>query len=264
MLDASGSTDDQGITEYSWSTGGTGKTETVSFEQEGTEKVTVTVRDADGLESTATATVTVQPIVIPDPQHNFAKLYYRGTSNSWAHKEMELVADNTWQTTVTLTGAKGERFKLDASEDMSKTYGDKDDDGVLDARTAIYPGYKGVFTLTVNDAQLSYSLEKQGDAYTSRFASFHVAIADATSGWQVLPMKLVSNNVWYARVKLDGKTNQRLRFDIDGQGTKGKVYGDKDKNGVLDVGGTPVARSGKGYFIIKLNDKTMRYSIVAQ
>lgn len=48
-----------GMHRYSWSTGGSGKTATVSFEQEGTEKVSVTVRDADGLESTATATVKV-------------------------------------------------------------------------------------------------------------------------------------------------------------------------------------------------------------
>jgi len=264
VLDASGSTDDQGITEYSWSTGGSGKTETVSFEQEGTEKVSVTVRDADGLESTATATVKVEPIVIPDPQHNLAKLYYRGTSNSWAPQEMELVDDYTWQTTVTLTGAKGERFKLDASDDMSNTYGDKDDDGALDQRTVVYPGYKGVFTLTVNDQKMSYSLEKQGDAYTSRFASFHVAIADATSSWKVLPMKLVSNNIWYARVKLGGKASQRLRFDVAGNGNKGDLWGDSDKNGVAEKGGATIAKSGKGYYLIKLNDKTMRYSIVAQ
>lgn len=208
--------------------------------------------------------MTVLPPVIPDPQHNFAKLYYRGTSNSWAPQEMDLVADNTWQTTVTLTGAKGERFKLDASEDMSKTYGDKDDDGALDQRTVVYPGYKGVFTLRVNDQKMSYSLEKQGDAYTSRFASFHVAIADATSSWKVLPMKLVSNNIWYARVKLGGKASQRLRFDVAGNGNKGDLWGDSDKNGVAEKGGATIAKSGKGYYLIKLNDKSMRYSIVAQ
>ena len=77
-------------------------------------------------------------------------------------------------------------------------------------------------------------------------------------------MKLVSNNLWYIRVKLNDVANQRFRFDIGGQGTKGQVYGDKDVNGVLDLGGTPVAKSGKGYLIIKVNDKSMKYSVVAQ
>lgn len=73
----------------------------------------------------------------------------------------------------------GERFKLDASDDEQYLWR-RDDDGALDQRTVVHPGYKG-FSLTVNDQKMSYSTEKQGDAYTSRFASFHVAIADATS-----------------------------------------------------------------------------------
>ena len=267
VFDASGSTDDNAVTDYSWSSGGTAKTETVTFNSVGTEKVTVTVEDADGLSSTATATVVVKAKEVPQPSFvsTFKKLYYRGTSNSWAAQSMDLVADHTWQTTVTLTGAKTERFKIDASEDMSKVYGDRNDDGVLDANTVTYPGCKGVFTLTVNDETMAYTLEKQGDPYAAKLETLYFSMpATSGKGWTAQPMKLVDDNVWYIRVKLNDVASQRFRFDITGQGTKGQVYGDKDKNGVLDVGGTPIAQSGKGYFIIKLNDKSMKYSVVAQ
>ena len=66
------------------------------------------------------------------------------------------------------------------------------------------------------------------------------------------------------RVKLDNVANQRFRFDIGGLGVRSQILGDSDKNGVVDVGGAPIAKSGKGYFIIKLNDKSMKYSIIAQ
>lgn len=83
-------------------------------------------------------------------------------------------------------------------------------------------------------------------------------------GWDYQPMKLVSNNLWYVRVKLDGKADQRFRFDIGGNGLKNEVLGDSDKNGVVEKGGAPIIKSGKGYHLIKLNDKIMKYSVVAQ
>ena len=122
MFDASGSTDDTEVTGYSWSTGGNGKTETVTFDQVGTHYVELTVTDGEGLTASATATVNVEKKPIPDDYiSNFKQLSYRGTSNGWAAQAMELVADHTWQTTITLTGAWRERFKLAASADMSET-----------------------------------------------------------------------------------------------------------------------------------------------
>ena len=269
VLDASGSSDDQGIVDYRWSTGGTGKTESVTFNDVGIQKVTVTVTDADGLSASASATVKVEQKPIPDPLHNVAELYYRGTSNSWAPQQLELVADNTWQATIHLTGQKNERFKIDAlvnpDDEQRAAYGDRNDDGSLESNTSIFPGYKGTFTLTVNDQDMSYTLEKQGDAYAKKLKTLYLAMPSASGkGWEYQPMKLVSNNLWYVRVKLDGKANQRFRFDIGGLGVKSQIFGDSDKNGVVDAGGTPIAKSGKGYVIIKLNDKIMKYSVVAQ
>ena len=267
VFDASASTDDNGVTDYSWSSGGVAKTETVTFNSVGTEKVTVTVQDADGLSSTATATVVVKAKEVPQPSYlsNFKKLSYRGTSNSWAAQEMTLIADHTWQTTITLTGVKNERFKIDASEDMSKAYGDRNDDGNMELNTSIFPGYRGVMTLTVNDETMAYTLEKQGEPYAANLESlFYTAPKSTGKGWDYLPMKLISNNLWYVRVKWSDVANQRFRFDIGGLGVRSQILGDSDKNGVVDAGGAPIAKSGKGYFIIKLNDKSMKYSIIAQ
>ena len=49
-----------------------------------------------------------------------------------------------------------------------------------------------------------------------------------------------------------------------GNGQKNEVLGDSDKNGVVEKGGAPITKSGKGYYLIKLNDKSMKYSVVAQ
>lgn len=265
VFDASGSTDDTEVTGYSWSTGGNGRTETVTFDQVGTHYVELTVTDGEGLTASATATVNVEKKPIPDDYiSNFKQLSYRGTSNGWAAQAMELVADHTWQTTITLTGAWRERFKLDASEDMSETYGDRDDDGGLDKNTVIYPGYRGTFTLTVNDQTMSYTLEKQGQPYVSNIDSLYYSAPKTTGrGWDVLPMKLVADHLWYIRVKWNDIEKQRFRFDLTGQAISSEVPGDRNNSGIADVGGLPIYKAGKGYFIIKLNDRTMKYSILA-
>ena len=266
VLDASGSSDDNGISGYSWSTGGVGKTEALTFDTAGSYPVTVTVTDSAGLSSSATAIITVEKPVTPEPYlSNFKQVTYRGTANSWAAQKMELVADYTWQTSITLTGSLTERFKLDVSEDMTKTYGDRNDDGVVESGSVIYPGYKGTYTLTFNDQSMSYTLVKQGVPYSSQQASFYYsAPASDGSGWSCLPMKLVNNNLWYIRVKWSDVVNQRFRFDIGGKRLRTQVYGDTEKDGIAEQGGLPIYRSGKGYFIIRLNDKTLRYTITAQ
>jgi hypothetical protein len=228
--------------------------------------VTLTVTDSAGLTATATAIITVEKAVIPQPYlANFKKVTYRGTANSWAAQTMELVADNTWQTSITLTGVKNERFKLDVSENLTQTYGDRDDDGVVESGTSIFPGYKGTFTLTFNDQSMSYTLAKQGTPYASTLPTlYYTAPATSGSGWAYLPMKLISNNLWYVRVKWSDVSNQRFRFDIGGKGIRTQILGDSDKNGYVEQAGAPIYKSGKGYFIIKLNDKSLRYSVVAQ
>ena len=93
VLDASASTDDNGIASYSWSTGGTASKETVLFDTLGTKAVTVTVTDADGLTSKATANITVVDGSVSYVS-SWPTMYFRGTPNSWGKTAMTLVADH--------------------------------------------------------------------------------------------------------------------------------------------------------------------------
>ncbi len=94
----------------------------------------------------------------------FPSLYFRGTPNSWTTTPMELVADNTWQLTVTLDGQANQRFKLDVNGDWTHNYGDDGADGSLERTGAdIFTSATGPYKLTVNDSSLSYTLVPDGE-----------------------------------------------------------------------------------------------------
>ena len=257
VFDGAGSTDDVKVETYSWSTGGAGKTEAVSFNKVGKENVTLTVTDAEGLKSTATSEVTVKEEPQPGFISNFKQMSYRSTNNGWGVQAMELVADNTWQTTITLDGRKGQHFKLDVSDNLSEVFGDRNDDGKLDKSAVILLPSKGTFLLTVNDETMTYTLEKQGAAYASTLSKLY--FTGTPNRWGYTPMKLVADNTWYIRVRFDGHDKQRFRFDTSGTG-KG-LYGDKYADQIADKNGTPIKTDVTGYYYILLNDKSMRYSI---
>lgn len=267
VFDARGSSDDVGITAYMWSTGGNGETETITFDTVGSHQVVLTVYDAEGLEASAIATVIVEKATEPDSfLSNYSKVSFRGTNNGWASQDMELVADHTWQTTVNLSGSKNERFKIDATgASGTQAWGDRNDDGKMEHDTSIFPGYRGIYTLTVNDQTMVYELQKQGAPHASNLASlYYIAPKASGKGWDYTPMHLMSDNLWYVRVKWSDVANQRFRFDIGGKGIRTDILGDSNKDGIVEEGGLPIYQRGKGYFIIKLNDRSMKYSIVEQ
>ncbi len=98
---------------------------------------------------------------------NFASLNFRGTANSWAASAMTLVADNTWEITVSLSGQADQRFKFDVLGDWAENYGDTGADGYLDqAGTDIYTSVSGDYKIQVNDATKHYTLTRVGECTT--------------------------------------------------------------------------------------------------
>ena len=76
---------------------------------------------------------------------------------------MTLVGNNTWQTSVTFTGAGdssgAQRFKFDTVGDWSTNYGDTNKDGVLDKTGSdIYSTAVATCVVTVNDSTLAYKV----------------------------------------------------------------------------------------------------------
>jgi hypothetical protein len=92
----------------------------------------------------------------------FAQVYYRGSSNGWQTSEMQLVADYTWELTITSGSSQNERFKLDIKGDWSKNYGDNDGDGIVDRNGADIPLEASTqYVITFNDQTKRISVAKK-------------------------------------------------------------------------------------------------------
>ena len=195
-------------------------------------------------------------------------LHYRGTSNGWIATPMTLVANNTWQLVVTLSGngdSNGaQRFKLDVTGNWSKNYGDNGANGVLDLTGAdILVSGSGTYRITVNDQTLAYTVVKEGgdNSFAKTFASLNYR--GTSNSWAATPMVLVANNTWRLDLTLSGNgdANGGQRFKLDVTGNWSENYGDNGANKVLDRGGADIAVSGSGSYRIEVNDKTLAYSV---
>lgn len=151
---------------------------------------------------------------VSGPAKNFTSLFFRGTANNWGISEMALVADNTWEVEVNFDGQANQRFKLDLSGNWAQSYGDNNNDGVLDLAGAdIHTTVNGVFILQVNDASLAYTLtpvtvctsncgggsvDTLGAVYSSDATTFslwspdHSSVSVSLDG-QAYPMQKVNN-----------------------------------------------------------------------
>ena len=265
VFDASGSTDDNGVTGYSWSTGGSAKMETVLFDTVGTKTISVTVTDAQGLTSTASATVTVT-----DNNGAFNSAYttmnFRGTPNSWASMAMTLVADNTWEATVNFDGQANQRFKFDVAGNWTTNFGDTNADGTANqGGSDIYTAVVGTYKVQFNDSTLKYSLTKiGGTSYTAKFASLY--FRGTPNSWGSTAMKLVADNTWQADVTFtgagDATGSQRFKFDVKGDWTQN--YGDTNKDGTAELTGADITSSVVGTYTVTFNDSTLKYTLTAK
>ncbi|QFI53404.1 alpha amylase C-terminal domain-containing protein [Aeromonas simiae] len=264
VFDASASSDDASVVSYSWSTGGSAKTETVLFDTLGSRTITVTVTDAEGLTSSASATVNVTDVngsytsVLPT-------LNFRGTPNSWGSLAMTLVGDNQWEALVTFDGQANQRFKFDVKGDWTQNYGDTNKDGVAEQTGAdIYTTVTGQYRVRFNDQTLQYSLTPVTVSYAKNLASLN--IRGTTNSWGTTPMTLVGDHLWQATVNFtgagDGNGGQRFKFDVLGDWTQN--YGDTNKDGVAELTGADITTSVVGTYVVRFNDQTLAYTLSAQ
>ncbi|MDX2474407.1 MAG: alpha-amylase family glycosyl hydrolase [Candidatus Krumholzibacteria bacterium] len=166
-FDAFGSSDVDGdIVAYRWSHGGTtGPSTSITFEQPGSETVTLTITDDRGKTARASASVTVDPVQPDGFLKVFDSLNFRGTPNDWDNTVMRLVADHIWEAEIDFDGQAQQRFKFDVGGDWSHNYGDTGGDGRLDRMGAdIYFDKCGRYRVQVNDDNKIYTLTEVGAA----------------------------------------------------------------------------------------------------
>ena len=264
----------------------------VKFEQPGLYEVALTVVDDSGLSAVTRAWITVIPAT--EYAHNMEKLSYRGTANSWGAQPLTLVADHTWQTEVTFTERKNQRFKLDATkvtgngEERVFSYGDKDDNGVLDSKSAVQVApFSGRYKLTVNDQSMRYSLQRIDKPFQQRYQK--LSLTGTNNKWGQSPMQLIADNTWYIKASFNVGTKRQFRMLadtgirlMDCQPAKSAdklvadcvcdksksdcvapvmLFGDNNRDGIADKQGKPISVARKGEVLIKFNELTNRYSI---
>ncbi|WP_354625052.1 PKD domain-containing protein [Psychromonas sp. MME2] len=258
-LSATNSTDQDGsIVSYLWSNGATTPEITVTLDM--TTTFTVTITDNEGAIASTDVTLTIDN---GNNAKNFAQLYFRGTANNWSTSAMSLVADNTWQITVNFDGQTDQRFKFDLNGDWQNNYGDSNHDGTLEQSGAdIYTSVSGTYLIEVNDLTLAYKMVKIGDNNPITAKNFNQLYFRGTpNNWAASAMLLVTDNTWEITIDFNGQTEQRYKFDLNGDWSNN--YGDSNQDGIIEQSGADIYTTLAGRYVVRVNDSTLNYSITA-
>lgn len=95
---------------------------------------------------------------------NFASVDFRGSPNTWGLTPMKLVADNTWQVTVTVAATDTQKAFKFFTAATNTWYGDSNADGKAysnEATNMAFTGGAGTYLVTFNDATNAYTAVKQ-------------------------------------------------------------------------------------------------------
>ncbi|WP_196139552.1 alpha amylase C-terminal domain-containing protein [Aliikangiella sp. G2MR2-5] len=196
-------------------------------------------------------------------QKNFNQLYFRGTANRWSTTQMSLVADNTWEVTINFDGQSKQRFKFDVNGDWSYNFGDNNNDGILEQTGSdIYTSVTGQYKVTVNDETKAYSLTQIGCGtdFNKNFDSLY--FRGTPNGWGTTEMTLVADNTWEVVVNFDGQSNQRYKVDVYGDWSYN--FGDNNSDGILEQIGADIYTNVTGIYLLRVNDSTRTYQLIAQ
>lgn len=153
---------------------------------------------------------------------NWPGLNVRGTHNDWGNTAMSLVGDHQWEATVTFDGQTDQRFKFDVHGDWSQNYGDSNGDGYLDAAGGdIATAVSGEYRITVNDTDLSYTLEPVSGAEDVWY------FRGTANGWSSWPMTATGDGDFEIEVTFNGE-DPDPRFKIDHYGDWTDAYPQAD------------------------------------
>ncbi len=260
-LDGSASTDSDGtIANYSWNTGDMTQTIYFSSEQEGDFTFALSVTDNEGLVSKTDAVVSIH---VTQENSDFVSQYpsmtLRGTGNGWSAGAMELVADYTWSTQMTFNGAETpDRFKFDVDGDWNTNFGDTQADGYLEqGGSDILINSTGTYTISLNELDLSYSVNRSGGSTAQNFTQLFVR--GTFNSWQCTALTLTADNTWTVDISFDGQVNQRFKLDINCDWVSN--YGDTNADGTLEQSGSDILFANSGLFTLEVNDSNLSYQL---
>lgn len=192
---------------------------------------------------------------------NYENVYFRGSANSWAATQMELVSDHIWEVTAHFDGTNpaGDRFKFDIFGDWSLNFGDGNVDGVADqSGDDIFVPYAGTYRIQFNDETLEYTPEL---IYRRTLQNFdQVYLRGTFNSWAPGTMLLSYDNTWELNVTFE--SGGRFKFDVHGDWSHN--YGDANADGIAGRGEADIYIPSAGRYTIWFNDETLAYTMQAQ
>ncbi len=236
-LNASGSSDSDGsIVSYNWSTGDIGLTLLVIVNE--TQTITLTVTDNEGATNTTTITLTVAPNIAPvatiTPASQTVK---QGTVVS-------LSAANSSDQDGSIDSYLWSNGETTASIDVT-----------VDVTTTLSVTVKDNEGATAS-AEVILTVDTGGNA--KNFAQLY--FRGTANSWVASAMTLVADNTWQITVDFDGQSQQRFKFDVNGDWQIN--YGDSNNDAVLEQAGADIYTSISGTYRIEVNDLTLAYKMV--
>lgn len=201
--------------------------------------------------------VAVSYKVIKNMSKNFTSLALAGVYNNWDIKgNMTFKGSNTWEGDIeTKTLNNSVLFMADNS--WNKKYGDYNRDNTADLNNGdIKLQFAGKYHVTFNDSTLKYTVTLLSKTDLKRNFN-EIAVYGAFNNWNSKGnMSFMGEHQWQYRVTVT--SNTQIKFIGDGNGSY--IYGDKNKDGVAEIGGTGITLE-KGAYQILFNDETLRYTL---
>jgi RHS repeat-associated protein len=192
--------------------------------------------------------------VISSP--SFGEWFFRGTASNWATVALSASGGSSYTTCqkFTTSSAGGvSRFKIDRYGDWKESY--PSSDVVVSDNTS--------YQITFNSSTKAISTSIVASCESSNTGFQHVLpqlkIRGTFNAWTAAPMKLVADYTWQTDIVLDNQTNQRFKFDVNGDWVQN--YGDTGADGILDLSGSDIFVSGSGNYRATVNDQTKRFSL---
>lgn len=183
-----------------------------------------------------------------------ADWHFRGTPNGWATTPMAAQGDDLYRLCEIFGSGDangGPRFKIDRWGDWVESYPAVD-------QAAIASGPVQITFNSNTQAITQQSVASCADTgFARNFASLYGR--GTFNGWGSTAMALVADHQWQLDTYFDGQTNQRFKFDVNGDWNLN--YGDTNNDNVLEAGGADVYLSGIGNYRLTVNDQTLGYSV---
>jgi len=211
--------------------------------------------------TTTLSVVNTKEISSPDIDVNSYVYITSVRVNSSTMSIMRIKNTGTAELTGTITDPSSSAFAIDKNS-FSIAAGESEE-FILTFRPTDETSYSGSFTINSNDpdeSTLNVNFSASGTAVPNKnFDQVH--IRGTFNSWNTEKMTLVENNSWVIPVKVGSATDERFKFDINGDWSY--QFGDDNSDFYADQNGADIPITSSGFKKISFNDNTKHYYVTS-